>query len=56
MAKTSDTKRDRTRRPHAKRATLSRRAERRAKYASLFLTLAFPAALPGFSPLANLEF
>lgn len=47
MAKTSDTKRDKTRRPDAKRATLSRRAERRAKYASLFLTLAFPADIAG---------
>lgn len=53
MAKTSDTKRDKTRRPDAKRCTLTRRAERREKSARLFLAFVFPADLSGFSPLAR---
>lgn len=43
--KTSDTKRDHSRKPETKRACLSRKAARRAKSARLFLALAFPAEL-----------
>jgi hypothetical protein len=41
--------RDATRRPHAKRATQTRRAARREKSARLFLALAFPADLAPFT-------
>lgn len=44
MAK-SDTLRDRTRRPDAKRCAMTRRAARAAKSARLFLAFAFPADL-----------
>lgn len=44
MAK-SDTMRDRSRRPIAKRAAMTRRAARVAKSARLFLAFAFPAEL-----------
>ena len=37
--------RDRTRRPHAKRSDLSRKAQRRAKSALQFLCIAFPPEL-----------
>jgi len=53
MAKQSDTMRDKTRAPHAKRCALTRRAERREKSARLFLAFAFPADLSGFAPLAR---
>lgn len=43
MAKQSDTMRDRTRRPLIKGRAMSRRADRRAKSARLFLAFAFPA-------------
>lgn len=45
MATLSHTKRDRSRRPDAKVKVCSRKAARRAKFARLFLTLAFPAEL-----------
>lgn len=40
---TSDTMRDRTRQPEAKRFAMTRRDARRAKSAALFLAWAFPA-------------
>lgn len=48
MAKQSDTKRDRSRKPDAKAATLRRRAQRRDKSTRLFLAFAFPADLAAF--------
>lgn len=42
------TLRDRSRKPEAKLAALSRKAARRAKSARLFLVLAFPAERMGF--------
>lgn len=48
MAKMSDTRRDRTRRPDAKAATMRRRAQRREKSGRLFMALMFPADLSAF--------
>jgi len=48
MSKLSDTRRDRSRRPDAKLADMSRRNARRAKSARLFLAFAFPAELASF--------
>ncbi|MET0374002.1 MAG: hypothetical protein ABW128_07060 [Rhizorhabdus sp.] len=55
MAKQSDTMRDKTRAPHAKLRSMSRRKARHVKSAALFLAWAFasPADLSGFSPLAR---
>lgn len=41
----SDTKRDKTRRPECKRRRLTRKGQRIAKSARIFLCLAFPPAL-----------
>lgn len=43
MAHTHDTKRDRTRRLEAKLASMTRRQQRIAKSAQMFLAIAFPA-------------
>ena len=43
------TPRDFTRRPESKRRALSRRADRAAKSARLFLAFAFPADLAGLA-------
>ena len=47
MPKMSDTMRDRSRRESAKGRAQSRKAERRAKSARLFLAFAFPSDLWG---------
>ena len=52
MAKTSDTRRDRSRSIDAKGATMRRRAQRREKSARLFLAFAFPADLAAFEGAA----
>jgi hypothetical protein len=48
MPKQSDTLRDRSRDAEHKARALSRRADRRAKSARLFLAFAFPASLDSF--------
>ena len=53
MAQANQNSRDRSRRPDAKRRALTRRGERVAKSARLFLAFAFPAELDCFAPTAN---
>jgi len=55
MAKQSDSMRDKTRAPHAKLRTMTRRKERHLKSAALFLAWAFasPADTAGLVPLAR---
>ncbi len=50
--KANVTPRDKTRRPESKRRALSRRADRAAKSARLFLAFAFPADLDSLTPTA----
>jgi hypothetical protein len=52
MSKQSGTLRDRSRDAEHKARALSRRADRRAKSARLFLAFAFPAELAAFQPHA----
>lgn len=46
----SDTKRDKTRRPECKRRRLTRKGQRIAKSARLFLAFAFPAEFASLGP------